>query len=77
MLVTRTGGENSNVFRMLGTLLRGVHLIVHALLVLAADQMQNFGECSSAFGGVTLVNVDNVAKDHARRADLLRRLADL
>ena len=77
MLVTRTGGGKSHVFRMLGTLLRGVHLIIHPLLVLAADQMQKFGEGSFDFGTVACVNVDNAVKDHTRRTDLLTRLAAL
>ena len=58
LLVARTGGGTLHVIRTIGTMLRGVNLIIHPLLVLMADQMSKFTCASAAFGPVSAHNLD-------------------
>ena len=58
LLVTRTGGGKSHVLRLVGTLLRAVHLVLHPLLVLTADQMPKFLAASDAHGPHSAYNLD-------------------
>ena len=77
LLVTRTGSGKSHVTRMLGTLLRGIHLIVHPLLVLAADQVTNFSSASGGYGSVSAVNLDDAGSTEAASEHLVRQLLNV
>mgnify|MGYP005726043589 CR=1 FL=1 len=61
LLVDRPGGGKSHVVRMIGTMLRGVHLVVHPLLALTADQVPNFRTGSERFGPISAHNLDELA----------------
>ena len=74
LLVTRTGSGKSHVTRMLGTMLRGIHLVVRPLLVLAADQVRNFTNASGGCGSVSAVNLDDAGTTEAARDYLVRQL---
>ena len=41
LLVAKTGGRKTHVIRIVDTMLKGVHLTIHPLLVLTADQNTN------------------------------------
>ena len=71
LLVARTGGGKSHVIRMIGTMLRGIHVIIHPLLVLTADQMSKFTCASSAFGPVSAHNLDEQASSCGHFRDRL------
>ena len=58
LLLAKTGGGKSHVIRMIGTLLKGIHLIVHPLLVLTADQTAKFASGSDEFGQIGVHNLD-------------------
>ena len=58
LLVQKTGGGKSHVLRVLGTFLRGIHVIVYPLLVLTADQVLRFLEGTDTFGSIEAHNLD-------------------
>ena len=64
-VVQPTGSGKSLVIMSVGLLLCGVHLIVHPLLVLTADQVASFSWCSSEFGTVVVINLDDQAASSA------------
>ncbi len=45
LVVQPTGGGKSNIIKLLGLVLKGVHLIIHLLLVLKADKVASFLRC--------------------------------
>jgi len=57
----RTGEGKSLIIKLLGTLLHGVHLIVHPTLVLTADQVHSFLGCNEAHGTIIVINLDDSA----------------
>ena len=50
LLLAKNWGEKSHVIRMIGTLLKVIHLIVHPLLVPTAYQTTKFACGSDEFG---------------------------
>ena len=60
LCVLRTGGGKTHLIKMVGTMLMlvGVHLVVHPLLVLAANQVQRFSFVNKAYGPVGAHNLD-------------------
>ena len=60
-LVQPTGAGKSLVILGAGLLLCGVHLVVHPLLVLTADQVASFSACSQQHGTVVVLNMDDQA----------------
>ena len=74
LLVTRTGSGKSHVTRMLGTMLRGIHLVMHPLLVLAADQAGKFTNSSCVHGSISALNLDDAGSTEASREILVRQL---
>ena len=51
LLVARTlGGGRSHVIRMTGTTFRGIHLIIHPIMVLTADQITKFTYAPTSHG---------------------------
>ena len=81
LLVARTGGtggRKSHVIRMIGTMFRGIHLIIHPLLVLTADQIMKFSCASTSHGAVMAHNLDEQASaSRAHRNHLMKFLLDL
>ena len=68
MLVTRTGAGKSHVFRVIGTVLRGIHLVVHPLLSLAANQVKKFRNGSNQYGAISAINLDKWFDDQQQGA---------
>ena len=63
---------------MIGTMLQGIHLIVHLLLVLTADRMSKFTCASAAFGPVSAHNLDEQASSCRNFRDrLIKYLLDI
>jgi hypothetical protein len=78
LLVARTGGGKSHVIRMTGTMFRGIHLIIHPLLVLTADQITKFTCASTRHGSVMAHNCDEQASSsRAHRDRLMQHLLDV
>ena len=78
LLVSRTGGGESHVIRMTGTMSRGIHLVVHLLLVMTADQISKLTCASAAFGSVSAHNLDEQASSGRHFQDrLIKYLLDI
>ena len=58
LLVQKTGSGKTHVIRMAGTMLKGIHLILHPLLVLTADQIAKFASANQDYGQVSAHNLD-------------------
>ena len=52
-------------------MLRGVHLIIHPLLVLTADQVASFQECCMSYGAFVVINLDEQASRSATFLDAI------
>ena len=61
LVVLKTGIGKSHVIRSMGTMLKGVILVIHPLLVLTADQVIRFREGSDSFGSIEAHHLDNFA----------------
>ena len=58
LVVQSTGQGKSTIIKLLGLMLKGVHLIVHPLLV--PDQVASFMRCSDKYRTVLVVNLDEL-----------------
>lgn len=57
----KTGEGKTHIIRVMGTMLKGVHLIIHPLLVLTADQVVKFLEGTDDYGNIQVHNLDDLA----------------
>ena len=78
MVNLMTGVGKTHVIRVLGALLKGVHLIIHPLLVLTADQVVKFLEGTDDYGAIEVHNLDDLAgTTEAYRKQFVKRLKEL
>ena len=78
LIVQQTGTGKSHIFRMLGTMLNGIHLVMHPLLVLTADQIVKFQQGDDRFGAIEVHNLDEQAsRSTAYRKKLIERMEGL
>ena len=61
LVVQQTGTGKSHIYRMVGTMLNGIHLVIHPLLVLTADQIVKFKEGDNCYGAIEVHNLDEQA----------------
>ena len=69
-----TGRGKSLIIKLLCTMLRGVHLIVHPLLVLTADQVASFQRGSQDHGTIVVINLDQQASRSRTFLDAIIKL---
>jgi superfamily II DNA helicase RecQ len=74
IVVQPTGIGKSFIMMMTGLMLAGVHLIVHPLLTLTADQVAAFSKCSDNHGSVVVINLDEQA---SRSSTFQQSIVDL
>jgi len=77
ILIDKTSGGKSHSLRMLGTLLKGIHLIFHPVLAMTADQMIKFECGSDKYGLIEAYNLDEIANSKSvqhRLIAILKRL---
>ena len=60
-VIQPTGGRESHIATMMGLALREVHLIVHPLLVLSADQVSKISNLLHTYGSIVAINLDGQA----------------
>ena len=78
MVNLMTGVGKTHMIRVMGTMLRAVHLIVHPLLVLTADQVVKFLEGTDAYGAIEVHNLDDLAgTTEEYRRQFVKRLNEL
>ena len=74
----RTGEGKSLIIKLLGTMLHGVHLIIHPILVLTADQVHSFLGCNESHGTIMAINLDDSAgttPEHCR--EFVRTISEM
>ena len=77
LLVACTDGGKT-VIQMIGTIFRGIHLIIHPLLVLTADKITKFTCALTSHGADMSHNLDGqVSASRAHRDLLVKVLLDL
>ena len=50
-----------HIIRLVGTMSKGVHFVLHPLLALTADQIEAFTGGNEDYGNIIIINLD----DHA------------
>ena len=75
LIVQPMGGGKMHIIRMIGTMLRGIHLIIHPLLALTEDQVGRFLEETDAYGSIEAHNLDKHGASNSKFLfDLIKRL---
>ena len=63
LIIDRTGSGKTHIYRIVGTIERGVILIIVPLLTLSADQLSKFKGANQSFGSVTAHHIDELFKE--------------
>ena len=58
LVVAPTAIGKSHIIRMMGTIFKAIHLVIHPLLALTADQVNAFKEANEAYGAFEVHNMD-------------------
>ena len=61
LIVQLIGISKTQIIHVLGTFLKGVHLIIHPILVLTGNQVTRFKEGSDDYVVIEVNNLDGVA----------------
>lgn len=77
LVIDKMSGRKSHTICMLGTLLKGVHVIFHPILALTADQMIKFSSCCNDYGSIESHNLDEVATTRTTQQRITARLRRL
>ena len=77
LVVQKTGGGKTHIVRTLGTLLKGIHVVLHPLLALTGDQLSRFQEGSSRYGRIEAVNLDARGKNSRWRKRFIKHIAEM
>ena len=78
LIVQPTALGKTHIMRVFGTIMKGIHVIIHPLLALTADQHTAFVSGNEAFGKIEVHNLDEqAAKSLYVRKKIMQRLLDL
>jgi len=78
LLVERTGGGKTHVFKVAGVVEKGLVYVMQNLHSLSADQLSKFQGANQAYGSVTAHNLDEVWGQSKRRYnEILHRAASI
>ena len=73
--IAHTGGGKTHIIRVLGTYARAVHLVIHPILALTADQVLKFMEGTDKYGAIDAHNMD--ASPNALRKQIIAKMRRL
>ena len=73
--IAHTGGGKMHIIRVLGTYARAVHLVIHPILALTADQVLKFMEGTDKYGAIDAHNMD--ASPKALRKQIIAKMGRL
>ena len=78
LLAERTGGGKTHVTRVVGTVERGVTLVIVPLLALSADQLAKFKEGNQDYGSIEAHHMDEVVQEsRCKVAEIINRIGRL
>ena len=77
LIVQKTGGGKTHIIRTLGTMLKGIHVVLHPLLALTGDQVIRFQEGSNDYGMIEAVNLDARGKNSKWRKRFVEHISKL
>ena len=74
LVVERTGGGKSHIYAALGTLLRGIHVVIIPILSLMADIQHKFAHGDESYGAIEVLNMDEIGGTRSVRNRVLAKL---
>ena len=75
LVVQKTGGGKTHIIRVMGSMMKGIHVVLHPLLALTGDQVIRFQEGSDAYGAVDAINLDERGKNTKWRKKFIARIS--